>query len=68
MKRICCVCAKVEMDGQWEKIPGMAFEKVSHVYCPVCYETLMDEVERFAMQHLSKPVYSIVNIGQLQAV
>lgn len=67
MSRICCVCGKVEIDGQWQLIAGTAIERVSHVYCPMCYEVLMDEVERFAMQHLSKPVYSIAHIGQLQA-
>ena len=67
MKRMCCVCGKVRINGEWHRISGMAFENVSHVYCPLCYEILMDDIERFAMQHLSKPIYSIVNIGQLQA-
>ena len=66
MNRMCCVCGKVKIDGHWQLIAGREIERVSHAYCPVCYETLMDEVERFAMQHLSKPVYSVANIGQLR--
>ena len=67
MIRMCCVCGKIEIDEKWQRIPVLASQRVSHVYCPLCYEILMDEIERFAMQHLSKPVYSSVNIGHLQA-
>lgn len=66
MIRMCCVCQKSEFEGQWQRIPAVAAKKVSHVYCPLCYEDLMADIERFALQTLSKSVYAVVNTGQYQ--
>jgi hypothetical protein len=68
MKRVCCVCRRVEQDGQWLKNPVSAQQRVSHVYCPLCYEDLMDEIDRYALQKWNKSVYTIMNAGQSQGV
>ena len=67
MTRICCVCKKSEFEGQWKRMPAGAVHKMSHGYCPLCYEIVMDEIERFALQTLSKSVYAVVNTGHFQS-
>ena len=37
----CCVCKRVEQDGQWCRLSGALGKNVSHTYCPVCYEASM---------------------------
>lgn len=65
MIRMCCVCRKVENKGNWQDQPEAATEKkVSHVYCPPCYEDLMDEIDRYAMQKLTRSVYTVIHAGQ----
>lgn len=66
MERICCVCRKVEQGGQWNKTPVPVGQKVSHVYCPHCYNELLDEIERYAMQRLGKSVYTVLHAGSVR--
>lgn len=64
MTRMCCVCRKVEYEEGWKDGPVSHFQTVSHVYCPPCYEDLMDEIDRYASQKSYKSIYTIVHAGQ----
>ncbi len=48
MTRMCCVCAKVEHEGQWRlgHRPSKN-ERVTHGYCPRCYLKVMEDINRF---------------------
>lgn len=61
MIRMCCMCRKIEQEGLWEKQQAPHTRKVSHVYCPLCYEDLMDEIDRFALQRMNKSIYTVVH-------
>ena len=47
MIKECCVCGKREHQGLWS-LDFLAEEprRVSHGYCPACYEEFMDRLER----------------------
>lgn len=45
MIKECCVCRKRERDGAWRPEQGVAGERVSHGYCPACYEEFMERLE-----------------------
>jgi hypothetical protein len=46
--KMCCVCHKVEADGQWSAGRCLGEkEQVTHGYCPECYAVVMTEIERF---------------------
>jgi len=66
MIKVCCVCGKVERRGEWVKEKGPVRQGSSHVYCPFCYEELMDDIDRYILQRWSKSVYTVINTGQLQ--
>lgn len=65
MKRVCCVCRKVEHEGQWYEYSVATVRSVSHVYCPHCYQDLMDEIDRYALHQLSKTVYTVRTTGAM---
>jgi len=46
--------------GQWRKNIATIHKKVSHVYCPLCFEDLMGKVDRYALQKWSAPVYTVI--------
>jgi len=56
----------MEMNGAWHRESVPTVHEITHVYCPDCYETLMDEIDRFAVQRLRNSVTVIVNAPQLQ--
>ena len=66
MIRMCCVCRKVEKKGSWQLEKVSHTLAVSHVYCPPCYEDLLDEIDRYAGQKLNRAIYTNVCIVQPQ--
>lgn len=50
MVRKCCVCERVEEGGHWIGNTSADSRPVSHVYCPHCFEGIMDQVGRFAVR------------------
>jgi hypothetical protein len=46
LTRVCCVCHKVERDGEWLYAPCLSENAlVTHGYCPSCFAEAMAEVE-----------------------
>ncbi|PID72853.1 MAG: hypothetical protein CSB34_00045 [Desulfobulbus propionicus] len=48
MLKICCVCSKIEHEGQW--FAGSVHQDAkhcSHGYCPDCLEDIMTETEQY---------------------
>jgi hypothetical protein len=52
--RMCCECKKINIDENWvgkEQYPNYQSkidsfgEKITHGYCPVCFETTMKEIK-----------------------
>ncbi len=66
MIRVCCVCRKVEKKGQWITTLSSTLQKVSHVYCPICYEDVLDKIERYALRRWNKSVYTVVDADRFQ--
>ena len=64
MTKKCCACSKVELGELWDDIPFTEGQKISHAYCPQCYEELLVEIERFALQKLSRSAYTVAAVGQ----
>ncbi len=60
MVRVCCVCRKIEQCGQWLRTAVYPGQKVSHAYCPACFDDLMDAIDRYALQEWSRSVYTVV--------
>jgi len=47
MTKICCVCSKVEQDGDWITVcVTTATERLTHGYCPICFDDVMDDLGR----------------------
>ena len=38
MRTVCCVCQKVKRGGVWVKQPVATEGRLSHGFCPDCYE------------------------------
>lgn len=66
MIRICCVCRRREEEGQWRSEKVGRDQRVSHAYCPGCYEGLMEEIERYAIMKFNQSIYSNVYRKELQ--
>lgn len=50
----CCVCKKVQSDGQWSEMPLPSIEnEVRNGYCPHCYAAV---IARAHEKHLSARV------------
>jgi len=64
MVKVCCVCRKIKQEGQWLGDKVSIGQKVSHVYCPSCFNDLMDAVDRYALQKWSRSVYMVIDAGQ----
>lgn len=48
MTKVCCVCSKVEQQGGWTSDCVLsATQQLSHGYCPVCFEDVMEDLSRF---------------------
>jgi len=46
MRRICCVCQRIEQEGEWRSALFLSVdEMVTHGYCPECFDEAMAEVE-----------------------
>lgn len=46
LMRVCCVCHKVERDGEWLYAPCVPEHALlTHGYCPACFTEAMAEVE-----------------------
>lgn len=46
MIRQCCVCSKIDLDGNWVKPASDSFVKgicITHTYCPSCLELAQAE-------------------------
>ncbi len=47
MTKICCVCSKVEEDGDWiTDCVTSATKRFTHGYCPACYDDVMEDLGR----------------------
>lgn len=64
MIKVCCVCGKIEQQGQWLGSPLSTRPRVSHVYCPCCFDALMDRIDRFSLQKWNRSVYTVIETGQ----
>ena len=51
MIKICCVCHRVEQKNIWVR-PAVATvtDKISHGYCPACYQEMLLELDRYSVQ------------------
>ena len=48
MIKKCCVCSKVEVEGQWQSgIIALPTTRISHAYCPSCFTKAMARIKRF---------------------
>jgi len=57
MTKMCCVCRKVEEEGQWSAGRCLGEnEQVTHGYCPECYAVVMTEIEEFIGVKASCPL------------
>jgi hypothetical protein len=46
MRRICCVCQRIEQEGEWRSALFLSVdEMVTHGYCPECFDEAMAAVE-----------------------
>ena len=46
MRRICCVCQRIEQEGEWRSDLFLSEDQmVTHGYCPECFGEAMAEVE-----------------------
>jgi hypothetical protein len=46
MTKICCVCKRVEHGDHWKNDYVFApTERVSHGYCPLCFDVVLAEFE-----------------------
>jgi len=43
LNTICCVCLKTKAGKGWENAPLSCHEKVSHGYCPECFQKTMQQ-------------------------
>ena len=47
MTKVCCVCSKVEQDGDWiTDCVTSAMEQFTHGYCPACFDDEMENLSR----------------------
>ena len=61
MIRECCVCGKREFEGHWTRDRSAEGRRgVSHVYCPGCFEGVMDKIDRHLDRQHGKRVYTVV--------
>jgi len=50
MKVQCCCCKKTRVsDTDWADIAPGTFERISHTYCPDCYEEQVQSLRRAAL-------------------
>jgi len=63
--KVCCVCRKMEQQGQWLSNYPPSLHRVSHVYCPSCFAELMDRLDRYSLQKWNRSVYTVIETGQL---
>lgn len=45
MKTVCCVCQKTKSQSGWIKQRLECKSKMSHGYCPECYQLTMQQVQ-----------------------
>ncbi len=45
MRTVCCVCHRVKGEDGWVRVAGMIAGRLSHGYCPECYEKAMHVLE-----------------------
>lgn len=41
MRTICCLCKRVKGENGWVQVDGLVASRLSHGYCPECYEAAM---------------------------
>jgi hypothetical protein len=59
MTRMCCVCSKVEHEGQWRfRHRPSENERVTHGYCPQCYIKVMEDINRFISDKASRALHA----------
>ncbi len=61
----CCVCSKIEQNGEWvcqQNLPGN--ELVSHGYCPDCFIKALQVLNQLEEQ---KTVFALPGAGSLPA-
>lgn len=59
MTKICCVCNRVEQGKSWTEHYLFAVdERVTHGYCPTCFDGVMTEIMEFTSkeQHMTAEV------------
>jgi len=58
MRTICCVCQRVKGEDGWVLVAGLVASRLSHGYCPECYEKAMDALRgQLAMPRPFTPGY-----------
>lgn len=68
MIKVCCVCRKFEQEGQWQAKLVPFWTKVSHVYCPQCFDDFMNAIDRYTVQIYGGSNAPVIASGSLQAV
>lgn len=43
MRTVCCVCRRVKCNGEWFEEMVEAEVRVSHGFCPACFDKTMDQ-------------------------
>lgn len=42
MRTVCCVCQRLKGEKGWVRVAGVIASRLSHGYCPECYQKAMD--------------------------
>ncbi|MEW6499925.1 MAG: hypothetical protein ACOY8P_08080 [Thermodesulfobacteriota bacterium] len=48
MRTVCCVCQRVKGEHGWVRVAGLIVSRLSHGYCPECYEEALAALEAHA--------------------
>jgi len=47
MRTICCQCQRLkEEGGGWVRVAGLLADRLSHGYCPECYDKAMQAIRQ----------------------
>lgn len=51
MIKVCCVCKRMQSADRWVTATLSEKDMVTHGYCPVCFEVVMEEIEAYMSAH-----------------
>jgi hypothetical protein len=53
MKLVCCACRRHNKNGEWVQLHELEEHRLSHGYCPSCYEKIIKRAELIALHSSS---------------